>query len=246
MTVNNYRPRTRDDFWLDGIAGSSLGLAIEIPPVPPLAAQHYTQYDFGGDTMGFAPDTVFDPITITVVGRMLRRPDSFDSTALYAFLQCKKLLKLSRLAGYHFRIRRVLGVTPKQTAKGNDISYQMQFVCDPWKYLDDNPEAVLPQDGVIVNPGTRYSKPIVRLTKSGSDEATITTNGVQFKIAASQTGLITIDSDRMLVYKTVNNINTAITQYTTGNLPMLSPGQNIMQVSSNITGVTIVGNWRCY
>ncbi len=243
---NNYIPRTEYDFWLDGVSGSSLGLAVEIPPVPPMALQQYTVYRFGGDALGYAPDNEFDAITITINARVIRNPENYDNSALYAFLQGKSLLKISRLPGHHFRVRRVLGVTPKQKAYGNDITYSMQFVCDPWKYLDDNPEAVLPQDGVIVNPGTRYSKPIVRLTKSGSDEATITTNGVQFKIAGSQTGLITIDSDRMLVYKTVSNVNTAITQYTTGNLPMLSPGQNIMQVSSNITGVTIVGNWRCY
>ena len=246
MTVNNYRPRTRDDFWLDGIAGSSLGLAIEIPPVPPLAAQHYTQYDFGGDTMGFAPDTVFDPITITVVGRMLRRPNSFDSTALYAFLQGKKLLKLSRFAGYHFRIRRVLGVTPKQTAKGNDVSYQMQFVCDPWKYLDANPEFELPSDGVIENEGTRYSKPIIRFKMDPAD-ATITCNGVPFYINQSSNNVsVTIDSDRMLCYKTVNGENISIMDHTQGKLPMFSVGTNVLQVSSNVSSVTITGNWRCY
>lgn len=243
---NNYAIRTRDDFWLDGVSGSSYGLAVEIPPVPPLAVQRYTQYQYGGDTFGFAPDTVFEPLTITVQARVIRSSQNFDNTELYAFLQGKTTLKLSRFPGYHYRIRRLLGVTPKANVKGNEIVYNIQFVCDPWKYKDENAEFSLPNDGVITNPGTRYSKPIVRLTKSGSDEATITTNGVQFKIAASQTGLITIDSDRMLVYKTVSNVNTAITQYTTGNLPMLSPGQNIMQVSSNITGVTIVGNWRCY
>lgn len=240
---NNYIPRTKYDFWLDGVSGSSLGLAVEIPPVPPMALQQYTVYRFGGDALGYAPDNEFDAITITINARVIRNPENYDNSALYAFLQGKRLLKISRLPGHHFRVRRVLGITPKQKAYGNDITYSMQFVCDPWKYLDDNPEAVLPQDGVIVNPGTRYSKPIIRCTIS-SAPATITTNGETLTI--NQTGQITIDSDRMLIYKTVGGVNTAITQYTSGKLPMLSPGQNIMQVSSNITGVTIVGNWRCY
>lgn len=240
---NNYIPRTKYDFWLDGVSGSSLGLAVEIPPVPPMALQQYTVYRFGGDALGYAPDNEFDAITITINARVIRNPENYDNSALYAFLQGKRLLKISRLPDHHFRVRRVLGITPKQKAYGNDITYQMQFVCDPWKYLDENPETVLPVGGVIKNPGTRYSKPVIRCTISSSP-ATISTNGETLTI--NTTGQITIDSDRMLVYKTVSNVNTAITQYTTGNLPMLSPGQNIMQVSNNITGVTIVGNWRCY
>ena len=243
--TNNYVPRTRDDFWLDGISGSSYGLAVDIPPVPPLAVQQYTQYTYGGDTFGFAPDTVFEPLTITIKARKFRSPQDFDSSALYAFLQGKKKLKLSRFPGFHFRIRRLLGITPKVSAKGNEITYQIQFVVDPWKYADYNPEFVLPVDGIVTNAGTRYSKPIIRFTKSDSNDAIISTNGVYLTIG-SPSGIITVDSDRMLVYKTENSVNTAITQYTSGNLPMLSPGTNAITVTSNIENATVIGNWRCY
>lgn len=240
---NNYVPRTKYDFWLDGVSGSSLGLAVEIPPVPPMALQQYTVYRFGDDSLGYAPDNEFDAITITINARVIRNPENYDNSALYAFLQGKRLLKISRLPGHHFRVRRVLGVTPKQKAYGNDITYSMQFVCDPWKYLDSNDEFVLPQGGVIVNHGTRYSKPIIRCTISAAP-ATITTNGETLTI--NQTGQITIDSERMLVYKTVGNVNTAVTQYTLGKLPMFSVGQNQITVSSGVSNVTVVGNWRCY
>lgn len=240
---NNYIPKTKYDFWLDGVSGSSLGLAVEIPPVPPMALQSYTVYRYGDDSLGYAPDNEFDAITITINARVIRRPDNYDNTELYAFLQGKKILKISRLPDHYFRVRRVLGITPKLVAKGNDITYQIQFVCDPWKYISANSEFSLPQDGIINNPGTRYSKPIVRMQVT-SAPATITTNGVVLTINA--TGQITIDSDRMLVYRTVNGVNEAITQYTQGALPMLSVGTNLMTVSSGISNVSIVGNWRCY
>lgn len=240
---NNYIPKTKYDFWLDGVSGSSLGLAVEIPPVPPMALQSYTVYRYGDDSLGYAPDNEFDAITITINARVIRRPDNYDNTELYAFLQGKKMLKISRLPDHYFRVRRVLGITPKLAAKGNDITYQIQFVCDPWKYISANSEFSLPQDGIINNPGTRYSKPIVRMQVT-SAPATITTNGVVLTINA--TGQITIDSDRMLVYRTVNGVNEAITQYTQGALPMLSVGTNLMTVSSGISNVSIVGNWRCY
>lgn len=240
---NNYVPRTKYDFWLDDVSGSSLGLVVEIPPVPPMALQQYTVYRFGDDSLGYAPDNEFDAITITINARVIRNPENYDNSALYAFLQGKRILKISRLPGHHFRVRRVLGVTPKQKAYGNDITYSMQFVCDPWKYRDDNPEFVLPNDGVFVNPGTRYSKPIIRCTINAAP-ATITTNGETLTI--NQTGQITIDSERMLIYKTVSGVNTAITQFTSGKLPMFSVGQNQITVSSGVSNVTVVGNWRCY
>ena len=90
---------------------------------------------------------------------------------------------------------------------------------------------------------TRYSKPIIRCTISAAP-ATITTNGETLTI--NQTGQITIDSDRMLVYKTVSGVNTAITQFTSGKLPMFAVGQNLVAVSSGVSNVTVVGNWRCY
>lgn len=239
----SYVPRTKYDFWLDGVSGSSLGLAVEIPPVPPMALQQYTVYRYGDDSLGYAPDNEFDAITLTINARVIRNPESYDNSALYAFLQGKKILKISRLPEHHFRVRRVLGITPKQKAYGNDITYAIQFVCDPWKYLDDNPETALPIGGVIENPGTRYSKPVIRCTASSSP-ATITTNGETLTINA--VGLITIDSDRMLVYKTDNGQNIAITQYTQGKLPMLAPGTNLVSVSANVSNVTYTGNWRCY
>jgi phage-related protein len=240
---NNYIPKTKYDFWLDGVSGSSLGLAVEIPPVPPMALQSYTVYRYGDDSLGYAPDNEFDAITITINARVIRRPDNYDNTELYAFLQGKKMLKISRLPDHYFRVRRVLGITPKLAAKGNDITYQIQFVCDPWKYISANNEFVLPNDGVIENEGTRFSKPIIRMNVTGTP-ATITTNGEVLTITT--TGLITIDSDRMIVYKTVNGENTAITQYTQGKLPMFAVGTNLVQVSTNINSVTVVGNWRCY
>lgn len=246
MTQNNYIPRTRDDFWLDGVSGSSMGLAVEIPPVPPLAVQQYTQYRYGGDTMGFAPDNEFDPLTITVVGRVFRKADNFDNTALYAWLQGKKILKLSRFPGYHYRIRRVLGITPKLSAKGNEITYQIQFVCDPWKYADDNSEFVLPDGGIVVNSYTRYSKPIIKFSMT-PQTASITTNGETLSITdGGGSTLVTIDSNRMLVYKTVNSQNISIMDHTVGKLPMLAVGNNVIQVSENVSSVTIIGNWRCY
>ena len=123
------------------------------------------------------------------------------------------------------------------------IDYKISFTLSPFRYLKDNDEQLIGDTGgVVENPGTRYSKPIVRCQVVATPAA-ITTNGETLTI--NKTGIITIDSDRMIVYKTENGVNTAITQFTSGRLPMLSPGTNLIQ-GTNTGNISVVGNWRCY
>ena len=237
-----YLIRTRDEFYLDGTPALSVGLAVEIPPVPPMAQQQYTTWQNGGDTPISVPDNEFEAIKYTITARVIKKPDDFDNTGIYEFLQNKKILQISRLPDKHFKILRILGVTPKQNYRANEITYQITFMLEPWKYHDENPEIIVPAGGIIVNPGTRYSKPIFRATLS--ENSTLTCNGVA--LAINQTGAITVDSERMIIYKTVNGVNTAITQKTVGMLPMLSPGQNLIQWTSGISNLSCIGNWRDY
>lgn len=237
-----YLIRTRDEFYLDGTPALSVGLAAEIPPVPPMAQQRYTTWQAGGDTPISVPDNEYDPIKYPITARVIKNPDDFDNTEIYRFLQNKKILQISRLPDKHFKILRILGVTPKQNYRANEITYQITFMLEPWKYHDENPEIIVPAGGVIVNPGTRYSKPIFRAALS--ENSTLTCNGVA--LAINDTGAITVDSERMLIYKTVNGVNTAITQKTVGMLPMLSPGQNLIQWTGGISNLSCIGNWRDY
>ena len=238
-----YLIRTRDEFYLDGTPALSVGLAVEIPPVPPMAQQRYTTWQAGGDTPISVPDNEYDPIKYQITARVIKNPDGFDNTEIYRFLQNKKILQISRLPEKHFKILRILGVTPKQNYRANEITYQITFMLEPWKYHDENPEIIVPAGGVIVNPGARYSKPVFRCTVA-SVGSKLTCNGVELTI--NQTGAITIDSERMLIYKTVSGVNTAITQYTVGQLPMLSVGTNAIGWTEGISNLSCVGNWRDY
>lgn len=238
-----YLIRTRDEFYLDGTPALSVGLAVEIPPVPPMAQQQYTTWQAGGDTPISVPDNEYDPIKYTITARVIKNPDDFDNAEIYRFLQNKKILQISRLPEKHFKILRILGVTPKQNYRANEITYQITFMLEPWKYHDENPEIIVPAGGIVTNPGTRYSKPVFRCTVA-TVGSKLTCNGVELTI--NQTGAITIDSERMLIYKTISGVNTAITQYTVGQLPMLSVGQNAIQWTGGISNLSCIGNWRDY
>ena len=108
-----YLIRTRDEFYLDGIPALSVGLAVEIPPVPPMAQQRYTTWQNGGDTPISVPDNEYDAIKYTLTARVIKKPYDFDNSEIYDFLHGKKILQISRLPDKHLRIQRILGITPK-------------------------------------------------------------------------------------------------------------------------------------
>lgn len=236
-----------DEFLLDGVSCTVAGLYCDVPPVPPMAKKRFTAFKYGNDEDGVFSDDSYENIKITL--NCFKFPlarGNYSDTDLYAWIQSAKRLQISRYPEYYFKIRMIDGITPVQSYDGAKIAYKITFTCSPFKYFVSNPEFELPQDGVIENEGTRYSKPIIRFKMDPSD-ATITCNGVPFYINQSGNNVpITIDSDRMLVYKTVNGENISIMEHTQGKLPMFSVGTNVLQVSSNVSNVTITGNWRCY
>lgn len=237
--------QSKDWFKFDGVICDTKGLYCDTPQSPPMARKRFTTYKYGSDEDGVFSDDSFENVrySLTCYKFPMSQTADFNDVALYAWIQTAKLLEISRNYGYYYKIRTIDGIQPTVRHDGMRIDYKINMTLSPFRYVTNNSEFPLPQDGVIENAGTRYSKPIVRMQVTNAP-ATITTNGAVLTI--NTTGQITIDSDRMLVYRTVNGVNEAITQYTQGALPMLSVGTNLMTVSSGISNVSIVGNWRCY
>lgn len=230
-----------DYFSIDGVLSSSVGLYCDTPPVPPMARKRFTTFKYGSDEDGVFSDDSFENVSYTL--QAYKFGEDYDVSDIYAFLQDAKRLEISRDDTYFYKIRTVDSVTPQIKYDGARADYKIRLTLSPFRYHKENEEIIVPAGGIITNPGTRYSKPIFRCTVA-STGSKLTCNGVELTI--NQTGAITVDSERMLIYKTVSGVNTAITQYTVGQLPMLSPGQNLIQWTSGISNLSVVGNWRDY
>lgn len=231
-----------DYFSINGVLSSSVGLYCDTPPVPPMARKRFTTFKYGSDEDGVFSDDSFENVSYTL--QAYKFGEDYDVRDIYAFLQDAKRLEISRDDTYYYKIRTVDSVTPQIKYDGARADYKIRLTLSPFRYHKENEEIVVPAGGVIVNPGTRYSKPIFRAVLNAEGGSVLTCNGVGLTIF--DTGAITVDSERMIVYKTVNGINTAITQKTVGMLPMLSPGQNLIQWSNGISNLSVVGNWRDY
>ena len=248
----SYIIKTRDDFLLDGVSALTYGLAVEMPqPVPP-AKQRYTTWQ-SGDTDHSTPDDSFEDVQYTLTARRIKSPDDFRISGLYAALATAKTLQITRNPGRYYRISRLIDVQPAAAYHGNEIAYKITFMLSPFAYHIENAEFT-PENNKIINPGTRYSRPIYKITQTthgsgipDSEPSIITVNGQI--LSCDFTGLpsgnpytIVIDSERMIAYNAANGDN--LMRCTSGLFPFLAPGDNAI-TASHCT-VRVIGNWRDY
>lgn len=227
-----------DYFIVNGVSSATVELFVDTPPVPPMAAQRYTEWATGVDMDNSSPDDVYENIQITLSCYMFFKSVNFSLAEVYAFLAHAKTLQLSRFTDRYLKVRQVQSVLPSSQYDGNKIKLQIGFVCAPFKYHVDNDEIIVDQD-TIRNPGTRYSRPVYKITHNGA--CTLTVNGQELQIASGASSPIFIDAERMFAY---NSDGENQTKHTTGNYPFLQPGQNAIATTG--TGLTVIGNWRDY
>ena len=240
---------TRDSVFLDGIALSAYGMTVEMPQPIPIAKPRYTIWTSGERDFS-EPDDSFEDIEYTLKVRCFKSPSNFRKPEFYAACVQARTLMLSRHVGRHYRIRRLVSITPTATAHGNDIAYSITFALAPFAYHNDNPETDVTEARKIVNPGTRYSRPIYKLRHSISGETILSVNGELCFITADAPNPLYIDTERMLVY---DDEGMNKTRYTRGSFPFLASGQNLLSCYTYTGGglqrffdLSVIGNWRDY
>ena len=226
----------RHDFSINGVSARTVGLVVDDLNPPPMAEPRYTVSAVGSDADFVTPDGAYNDIEYHIPARVIC-PESFDNTAIYAFLADARTLQISVLPGKYFRIQRLLGITPAATVRGKLCTYDIGLILAPFKYHTSN--APVTPTGTIENPGTRYARPVYCITHSGACKLTV--NGEVLTIAAGASSPIYIDTARMIAHD-ANGVNQTV--HTTGKFPFLQPGINT--ISTTGTGLSVTGNWRDY
>lgn len=119
-------------------------------------------------------------------------------------------------------------------------SFLLQFKVQPFKYSvnDFGEKQELTAPTTVFNKGTVYSEPII--TVFGSGDITLTVNGEDFPLYGVSE-YITIDSERMEVYKGTANQNS---KFGGERFPCLEVGENAIGWTGNVTKVEIEPKWR--
>lgn len=232
---------SKDYFIINGVSSRSIpDLYVDTPSVPPMAQQRYTTYQTGADEDSTSPDSTYENITYTLTFYTFDR-ENFDNRDIYAFLANAETLQISRFNDFYFKVREVRMSEPKNVSRGLKIRYTVTFMLAPFKYLTDNPETTISNGSVVRNNGTRYSKPIFKITGTGNIKLTV--NGETFEVNGLSAGQeITIDSSRYITYSG----NDLFHNRTKGKYPFLAVGDNWIEWDGSISSVKITKNERCY
>lgn len=235
-----------DNFALDGVSCSTVGLWCDTPPIQVLSTERGSTYKVGTDEDMFVSDDSFDDISFRFTAYAFFA-DDFDQSEVYAFLRNKKKLTISRNDGYYWKIRTIT-CTPSQSQDGKKIKYQITVKCAPWRYVDNEAKVTVSQSGTNVEcGGTRYCKPIYKITLSAySGTGSMTVNNQQVTVVIPQTmGTLTfyIDSEKMLAY---DGNNVVRTMYTSGIFPWMAVGNNAVSFGGIVESIEIQRNQRYY
>lgn len=238
---------SRDWFALDGVSCDTVGLYCDTPPVQIMAERKGQSYYVGGDEELYKDDDSFSDISFRF-NCYAFFPEDFDTSAVFAYLQGRKKLTMSRNDGYYFRIRNIQCSTSEK-ADGSRIKYQITVKCAPFRYIDDEEAVVITGSGVVMNNGTRYCKPIYTITLSANyGQGTLTVNGHQLTITIPESnpvsdGKFIVDADIEMAYGT-NGSNR--TMQTAGIFRFLAVGQNAVTLGGICQSISIKRNGRCY
>lgn len=129
-----------------------------------------------------------------------------------------------------------LEVTPSQMRKQG--MFTLKFDCMPQRFLKSGEQTVeFTADGTIYNETLYDAKPLIRVYGTGeigigSETITISTNP----------GYIDIDCEMMDAYYGAVNCNSYIT-LSSGEFPVLEPGNNGVTLGTNINKVEITPRW---
>lgn len=112
------------------------------------------------------------------------------------------------------------------------------FNCQPFKYAVNNSSINLIAAGKVINSGTIYSEPIIKIVGNGDITLNIQSQIVKFKGIADH---IILDSPQQNAYnQSGENLNNKVT----GEFPVLSVGENNISWSGNVSKLEITPNWR--
>lgn len=241
---------TNDYFYINGVRNDSVGLSCDTPPIPAMAVQDYTEWTTGSDSPKASPDGTFNTVSYTLTAYVFLAETPHDNADIYAYFADARTLSLSRLPGYYFKVLKVNGITPTVKYDGRSIAYKISLTLAPFKYhmLNDPVEITL---GAIRNPGTRYSRPLYKITNrtAGLTTVSLIVNHQTYKLdgLTDSDAIIFIDAEKLLCYsKTAESASTVrnIMPKSTGQIPFLAPGDNACRVNNGT--LTVTGNWRSY
>ena len=188
---------------------------------------------------------------------LLEGDDVYDEMILTAQCFMRDLSRLSEIASWlkgsgkvtfanrpdgFYRACIANQISFEKILRGNPHrSFAVSFRCQPFLYLRDVGDVTITESGTeLNNPGQVFSEPVIHIYGSGVIDLLVNRQLVEVSIASGDTH-ITLDSVLKEAHCDQKNRNSRMT----GSFPVLSPGENTISWSGDVSQIVITPNWRC-
>ncbi|EPY2274513.1 distal tail protein Dit [Clostridium sporogenes] len=157
-----------------------------------------------------------------------------NSILINSWLDGQGELYLSWLDGYEYKVKEV-------KFEGIEIDivgeFEVTFVCDPFKYLENEIIEIDKNNFTIYNEGTYESQPYLKICGSGDISLNINDEVIKLK---NVNNYIELDSEIQECYRGNLNCNNDMQ----GEFPTLKIGENKISWTGNVSKIEVTPNWR--
>jgi len=218
-----------------GVSSDTLGIMVNQIIVPPSSVEEYEMIKIPGRPEPLRSNLkTRQPIMITaeatiVEDNMLRQ--------IYSTFQGVGQLIISTEPDKYYNASAQV-ITPENIARYMH-KITLGFECMPFAYAVSNDPVELEISGsaaTIDVGGGYYCQPIYQIT--GSGDITLSVNSASLLTLYNVDGYVTVDTALMMCHKNGLHVKSS------GKLPFMSPGTNMLSWSSNVTAVEVIKNER--
>lgn len=129
-------------------------------------------------------------------------------------------------------------ISDKERVFDKAYEFSADVKIEPFDYLVEGSKVItLKSSTTLVNPGTYYSEPTLKIYGSGTINMSIGSYSFQ---VTNVDGYVQINSASLECYKDTKPLGDKMS----GSFPLFAPGSNKITLSATITKVELVPNWR--
>ena len=218
-----------------GVSSDTLGIMVNQIIVPPSSVEEYEMIKIPGRPEPLRSNLkTRPPIQIEVEATIVE--DNVLRQIYSTFQGTGKLIRSTEPDKYYNASAQV--ITPENIARYMH-KITLGFECMPFAYAVSNDPVELEISGsatTIDVGGGYYCQPIYQIT--GSGDITLSVNGASLLTLYNVDGYVTVDTALMMCHKNGLHVKSS------GKLPFLSPGTNMLSWSSNVTKMEVTKNER--
>ncbi len=230
------------NLYIDDVNICSFYLCMKERPVIPAPKRRVNKIEIPGRDGSLTEFEGYDDIEISIKLNALEECEDIQSLSISIkdLIYSAKTIRLTDRPGY-YKVKAV-EISEMENSIVPFLDFEAIFTCDPFLYAYSKLKKVNNGEKIF-NPGTYFSRPLIRAKFSGKEDGEIRINENIITLKEpdpSETYIIDCEMMDTYAERSLGNRNAHIK----GNYPEMPKGFNIVRYSGSVAKLEIDGRWR--